>query len=97
MGAYISYWYVKQTKRRMIMFFLFSSLSLFVGPNKIPWHFHHLRQIEGMKKPEILVCVSTCAHLVLPGTSKQLTNNLRSKRMNQHLKANSDVNTRQKR
>ncbi|CAF1052106.1 unnamed protein product [Adineta ricciae] len=68
-----------------------------IGPNKIPWHFHHLRQIEGLMKQEILVCISTCAHLVLPGTSKQLTNNLKSKRMNQHLKANSDVSTRQKR
>jgi hypothetical protein len=67
------------------------------GPNKIPWHFHHLRQIEGAMKQEMLVSIVTCAHLVLPGTSKKITNGFTTKRLNQHAKTNSDSSSRPKR
>ncbi|UJR27809.1 hypothetical protein I4U23_009078 [Adineta vaga] len=68
-----------------------------IGPENIPWHFHHLRKMKGALKQETLVCIATCAHLVLPGTSKQLTNSLKSKRLNQHSKMNSDASSRPKR
>ena len=68
-----------------------------IGPNKIPWHFHHLRQMEGAMKQEMLLSIANCAHLVLPGTSKQLSNGLKLKRMNQHSKTNSDHSSRPKR
>jgi len=71
--------------------------SRFIGPNKIPWHFHHLRQIEGAMKHEMLLSIATCAHLVLPGTSKQLANGFISKRINHHSKTNSDASSRPKR
>ena len=68
-----------------------------IGPNKIPWHFHHLRQLEGAMKQEMLLSIATCAHLVLPGTSKQIGNGLKLKRINQHSKSNSDMSSRPKR
>ena len=67
-----------------------------IGPNGIPWHFHHLRELKGAIKQELLLNISTCAHLVLPGTSKHLLNST-SKRMNQHSKTHSDASTRPKR
>ncbi|CAF1097333.1 unnamed protein product [Rotaria sp. Silwood1] len=68
-----------------------------IGPNKIPWHFHHLRKMEGAIRHEMLVNISTCAHLVLPSTSKRIINGFISKRSHQHTKANSDASSRPKR
>ncbi|CAF3911665.1 unnamed protein product [Adineta steineri] len=68
-----------------------------IGPNKIPWHFHHLREIENAVKREIIASITTCAHLVLPGTSKRITNSLKSKRINQHSKTTSEISSRPKR
>ncbi len=53
--------------------------------------------MEGQTKQEILVSIATCAHLVLPGTSKRFVKNSMSKRINQHSKTNSDSLTRPKR
>ena len=53
--------------------------------------------MEGQTKQEILVSIATCAHLVLPGTSKQFSNKSTSKRINQHSKTNSDSLPRPKR
>lgn len=68
-----------------------------IGPNKIPWHFHHLRQMEGAMKQEMLLNIANCAHLVLPGTSKQFSSASKVKRINQHSKTNSDLSSRPKR
>ncbi|CAF4935944.1 unnamed protein product, partial [Rotaria socialis] len=35
-----------------------------IGPNKIPWHFHHLRKMEGAIKCSMNVNINTCADLV---------------------------------
>jgi hypothetical protein len=43
------------------------------------------------------VGISTCAHLVLPGTSKRIVNGLISKRTRHHAKMHSDVSCRHKR
>ncbi|CAF1097604.1 unnamed protein product [Rotaria sordida] len=68
-----------------------------MGPNKLPWHFHHLRQTEGTTKHGMSVGISTCAHLVLPGTSKRLVNGAISKRTRQHIKIRNDSSSRRKR
>ncbi|CAF3363299.1 unnamed protein product [Rotaria socialis] len=68
-----------------------------IGPNKIPWHFHHLRKMEGAIKCSMNVNINTCADLVLPSTSKGLSNNSISKRIYQHSKTNSDLSSRSKR
>jgi hypothetical protein len=68
-----------------------------MGPNKLPWHFHHLRETENATKQELSADVSTCAHLVLPGTSKRITNGLISKRTRHHTKVQSDLSSRNKR
>jgi hypothetical protein len=41
--------------------------------------------------------ITTCAHLVLPGTSKRIGNGFISKRTRQHAKIHSDLSTRPKR
>ena len=68
-----------------------------MGPNKLPWHFHHLRQSEGTKKRDLTANISNCAHLVLPGTSKKITNGIITKRTRHHVKVHSDSYSRQKR
>jgi hypothetical protein len=68
-----------------------------IGPNKLPWHFHHLRQTEGVAKNKKRFTLANCAHLVLPGTSKRIANGLISKRTRNHTKAHSDVSIRHKR
>jgi hypothetical protein len=45
----------------------------------------------------MLVNISTCAHLVLPSTSKRIINGFISKRINQHSKTSSDTSSRPKR
>ncbi|CAF3848474.1 unnamed protein product, partial [Rotaria sp. Silwood1] len=68
-----------------------------MGPHKLPWHFHHLRQNENTNKQEMSAGVTTYAHLVLPGTSKRLVNGLISKRPRQRVKIRSDSSSRRKR
>jgi len=68
-----------------------------IGPDEIPWHFHHLRKREGQIKPKMVLNTSTCGHLVLPGTSKRVIDGFISKRINQHSKTNSDFSSRPKR
>ncbi|CAF1551520.1 unnamed protein product, partial [Adineta ricciae] len=68
-----------------------------MGPNKLPWHFHHLRQTEGATKQEVTVGISTCAHLVLPGTSKRIINGLVSKRTRHYGKLHTEFSSRHKR
>ncbi|CAF3826595.1 unnamed protein product [Adineta steineri] len=68
-----------------------------MGPNKLPWHFHHLRQTENRTKEELSIGISTCAHLVLPGTSKRILNGLVSKRTRYHGKIRNDLSARHKR
>ncbi|CAF3237234.1 unnamed protein product [Rotaria sp. Silwood2] len=68
-----------------------------IGPNKIPWHFHHLRKMEGAIRQEMLVSIINCAHLVLPSTSKHILNGFISKRTLQHTKTHSDTSSRPKR
>ncbi len=68
-----------------------------IGPNKLPWHFHHLRQTEGTTKQEMSADITNCAHLVLPGTSKKIINGLVSKRTRHHAKVHSDLSTKHKR
>ncbi|CAF3303438.1 unnamed protein product [Rotaria sp. Silwood2] len=68
-----------------------------MGPHKLPWHFHHLRQTENKTKQEMSVGVSACVHLVLPGTSKRLLNGLVSKRTRQRVKIRSDSSSRRNR
>ncbi|CAF1128072.1 unnamed protein product [Adineta steineri] len=68
-----------------------------MGPNKLPWHFHHLRQTENRTKEELSIGISTCAHLVLPGTSKRILNGLVSKRTRYHGKIPNDLSARHKR
>ena len=68
-----------------------------MGPNKLPWHFHHLRQTEGAAKNRMRLSLVNCAHLVLPGTSKRINNGLISKRTRNHTKAHSDASARHKR
>jgi hypothetical protein len=53
--------------------------------------------MEGAMKQEMLASIETCAHLVLPGTSKRLLNGIVSKRINQHSKSHSDASSRPKR
>jgi hypothetical protein len=72
-------------------------LIIFIGPNKLPWHFHHLRETEGTIKQEMSADIFTCAHLVLPGTSKRILNGIISKRTRNHVKAQSDLSSRHKR
>ena len=43
-----------------------------IGPKKLPWHFHHLRQAEDAERREMCAGATNVAHLVLPGTSKHL-------------------------
>ena len=93
MGAHVSHGYAIETGPSSMTILLFVG----VGPNKLPWHFHHLRQAEGAVKKEMRACIATCAHLVLPGTSKRLANNLVSKRLQQHSKTHSDFSFRPKR
>ena len=92
MGAHFSHGYAIGTGKSS-MTIIFVGL----GPNKLPWHFHHLRQAEGAAKKEMHACIATCAHLVLPGTSKRLSTNLVSKRLQQHSKTHSDFSLRPKR
>jgi len=92
MGTYISY-----GLNQNINFYHHHGFFLFIGPNKLPWHFHHLRQTEGTTKQELSVGLATCAHLVLPGTSKRIVNGLISKRTRHHAKLNSDLSSRHKR
>jgi hypothetical protein len=68
-----------------------------MGPNKLPWHFHHLRETENANKQQLAADISTCAHLVLPGTSKRIISGLVSKRTRHHAKVHSDVSSRNKR
>ncbi|CAF1152502.1 unnamed protein product [Rotaria sordida] len=69
-----------------------------MGPNKIPWHFHHLRKMEGAIKHDMLVNIGNCTHLVLPSTSKRILNGFISKNAHhQRTKINSDATSRPKR
>lgn len=68
-----------------------------MGPNRIPWHFHHVRQTEAMIRRKMLLKMSSSSHMGLPGTSKQVLDGFVSKRVNHHAKTNSDFSSRQKR
>ena len=67
------------------------------GPNNIPWHFHHLRYREGVIKSEMFIGISKAAHLIVPGTSKQILNDYASKQTHERSKTNSDSPSRSKR
>lgn len=68
-----------------------------IGPNKLPWHFHHLRETEGANKQESPTDANSYAHKVLPGTSKSIINRSISKRTRYHAKVHSDLSARNKR
>lgn len=55
-----------------------------IGPNKIPWHFHHLRQTEGSRKNIRKFNVNHCAHLFLSGTTKRMVGGSVSKHARYH-------------
>ena len=59
-----------------------------IGPNRLPWHFHHLRQAEDAERREMCLSDASVAHLVLPGTSKHLHQGARSSPSQQQAKAN---------
>jgi len=67
-----------------------------IGPNKIPWHFHHLRQNEAAIKRRLEANITNSAHLVLPGTSKKIYNGMVTKRRKQHVKHHNDSLTKQR-
>ena len=66
------------------------STHWFIGPNDLPWHFHHLRQSEAAIKRKILANALTCIQLVLPGTSKRVLDGFVSKRSSHQAKTSSD-------
>ncbi|CAM4745809.1 unnamed protein product [Rotaria magnacalcarata] len=66
-----------------------------MGPNKIPWHFHHLRKMEGAIKYSMNI--NNCVNFVLPSTSKGLSSNSISKRIYLHSKTNSGLSSSSKR
>ena len=67
-----------------------------MGPNKLPWHFHHLRETGNGNKHESSADINKHAHLLLPGTSKSNINRI-SKRTRHHGKMYNDHSTRHKR
>ncbi|CAF3777058.1 unnamed protein product [Rotaria magnacalcarata] len=68
-----------------------------IGPNNLPWHFHHLRHTEGTTHEAMSTNVSKCAHMLLPGTSKKVTDGLVSRRPRHLVKMSSDLSLRPKR
>lgn len=68
-----------------------------MGPNKLPWHFHHLRETGNAKKHESSVDINKHAHLLLPGTSKSNINRVIFKRIRHHGKLHNDLSARHKR
>lgn len=69
-----------------------------IGPNKIPWHFHHLRKTENGTKTKMRFSVKHHAHIFLPGTTKRIVSGLVSKQARYQSKMLTDPSsTKQKR
>ena len=68
-----------------------------IGPNHLPWHFHHLRQTENAMKNKVSINLSNYAHLLLPGTVKRIQNGIINKRTRYLSKISTDGSIRNKR